>query len=60
MKDLPSKEHYCNKIHIILIKCSAYPPPPVYPPPIIDKPPHPSPPLFTDNRPYMDYLPQFY
>ena len=45
MKDLPSKEHYCNKIHIILIKCSAYPPP--------------SPPLFIDNRPYMDYLPQF-
>ena len=37
MKDLPSKEHYCNKIHIILIKCSAYPPPP--PPPIYRQPP---------------------
>ena len=38
MKDLPSKEHYCNKIHIILIKCSAYPPP-LLPPTIYRQPP---------------------
>ena len=47
MKDLPSKEHYCNKIHIISNAVLTPPPLP------------PSPPLFIDNRPYMDYLPQF-
>ena len=26
MKDLPSKEKYCNKIHTLLVKNSAYPP----------------------------------
>ena len=32
MKDLLSKEHYCYKIHTLLMKISAYPFP-------IDKPP---------------------
>ena len=27
MKDLLSKEHYCYKIHTLLMKSSAYPPP---------------------------------
>ena len=26
MKDLPSKEHYCNKIYRLFMKSSSYPP----------------------------------
>ena len=40
MKDLLSKEHYCQDVHTILIKSSGYrPPPPTTPPPLYGLPP---------------------
>ena len=38
MKDLLSKEHYCLKIHTLLMKSSA-PPPSIDNPPYMDDPP---------------------
>ena len=48
MKDLQNKEHYCYKIHILLMKSRAYRPPP------------PPPPSSIDNPCYMDYPPPPY
>ena len=43
MKDLLSKEHYCHKIHTLLMKSIAYPSP------CTDPPPTPAPPFLQEN-----------
>ena len=41
MNNLLSKEHYCYKVHTLLMKSIAYPLPPFYrQPPYMDSPPH--------------------
>ena len=41
MKDFMSKEHYCYKVHTLLMKSGAYPPPPspALPPTFYGQPP---------------------
>ena len=40
MEDLLSKEHYCYKIHTLLMESGAYPLPSIDTPPYMDYPPH--------------------